>query len=210
MSISLNKKTGINLSKGSSISLEKEGAPLQNVCIGLNWGAIQRAGLVKFFAGNVSVDLDGSVAMFSGKDVYDVVYYKHLVSKDGSIRHSGDDLTGDMNGDDGLDNEVIRVNLTKVHASVDQIFFALNSFKGQDFGEIPYSKIRVFEGTPTSVKDVLATLNLSSEVEFRGNVSMVMAKLVKNGDRWKFEAIGKPVDSKDIRGIVKVIQSEFI
>ena len=114
MSISLNKKTGISLKKGSKISLQKEGKKLEQVCIGLNWGAIEKKGFFSFLAGSETVDLDGSVTTFdSAKNELETIYYHKLRSKDKSIVHSGDDRSGDVGGDDGKDNEVIQLDLTK-------------------------------------------------------------------------------------------------
>ena len=94
----------ISLVKGQKISLEKGGAGLSKVCVGLNWGAIEKKG----FFGNkkvVAVDLDASCGMFNGGgELTDIVYFGKLRSEDGSVIHSGDDLTGDVGGDDGLDN----------------------------------------------------------------------------------------------------------
>jgi tellurium resistance protein TerZ len=142
MSISLNKKTGINLKKGSSISLEKQGKLLEHVCVGLNWGAIQRKALFGLIKTADGVDLDGSVSLFDkDKNELETVYYARLESTNRSIIHSGDDRSGDVGADDGLDNEVIEIDLRKVAPEVEQIVFYLNSYNGQDFATIPFSKI---------------------------------------------------------------------
>ena len=198
--IKLDKKTGINLKKGSSINLEKKGIPLHKICVGLNWGAIRRGALLNAILGSKTVDLDASVSLFAGNNCVDTVYYQRLVSKEGAIRHSGDDLTGDMDGDDGLDNEVITANLKRLDSRINQIFFYLNSYKQQDFADIPYTKIRIYEGTPKKVSEVLATFNLSSDTSMAGYVSMIMGKLVKQADgSWKFHTIGEAIKAKDIK-----------
>jgi tellurium resistance protein TerZ len=147
----------INLQKGQRISLEKEnGTKLQNICVGINWGAIEKKG----WLGGIkkeAVDLDASCAVFdTNKNVLDVVYFGNLRSIDSAITHSGDDLTGDMGGDDGLDNEVIKVNFDLLNPSATHVAFVLNSFRGHDFGTIPFASIRIYEGTPTSVTTVFA------------------------------------------------------
>ncbi len=200
--IALEKKTGINLKKGNSISLEKDGRNLQKVCFGLNWGAIQRKGLLSgWLKSTESVDLDGAITTFAGQNVKETIFFNHLTSKDGSIVHSGDDLTGDLSGDDGLDNEVITIDLRKVSSEVDTLYIYLNSYKGQDFGEIPYSKLRIFEGSQSHIDDVLATFNLSTEPKFRGFVSMLMGKLVRTSKGWDFKTIGQPLKSGSIADI---------
>jgi len=203
--ISLDKKTGINLKKGTSIKLEKDGAKLQQICIGLNWGAINNKGgfLSKLLgATTTSVDLDGAVSLVSRGTIEETIYYGNLSSQNHSIVHSGDDLTGDLDGDDGLDNEIITIDLTSVQRDVDTIYIYLNSYKGQDFGDIPYSKLRIFEGTPSRVNDVLATFNLSVEDKFKGYVSMIMGKLERKRGDWDFTAIGKPVAARRIDDII--------
>jgi tellurium resistance protein TerZ len=211
MSISLDKKTGINLKKGSSISLEKEGKKLEQVCIGLNWGAIEKKQFFGFFKDKEAVDLDGSVSMFdrNGK-MLDTVYYKKLQSFDYSIKHSGDDRQGDSGGDDDQDNEVIQINLTAVNPEVEQIVFYLNSFKEQSFSTIPYSKIRIFEGNRKNVVEVFATFNLSAEESFAGKVSMIMGKLVRKAHNWEFKAIGEAIAAKGINETIKVIQDSYL
>ena len=210
--ITLDKKTGINLKKGSSIRLEKDGIGLRKVCVGLNWGAIQRKGFLSGLLGSgiEEVDLDGAVSLFTGDQASETIYYHKLSSDNGAILHSGDDLTGDLHGDDGLDNEIITIDLTRIEEHIDTIFIYLNSYQGQDFGKIPYSKLRIFEGTKDYVDDVLATFNLSVEEKFKGYVSMIMGKLVKVGNAWSFVAIGDPIPSRSIDRIVSHIGKHYI
>ncbi len=212
MSIQLDKKTGINLSKGSKISLEKEGKKLEEVCIGLNWGAIKKSILFNLIKQTIAVDLDGSVTTYDeNKQIVETVYYRKLRSKDGAIVHSGDDRDGDIYGDDELDNEVIEINLNKVNPKVKYIVFYLNSYNGQDFSEIPYSKIRIFEGNSKRVDSVFATFNLSAEEAFKKHVSMVLGKLTrKENGQWEFTAIGEAVPTKNIDETILYIQKHYL
>ena len=91
----------INLTKGQKIDLRKaSGERLTNFCVGVNWGMIEKKGL--FGTRKVAVDLDASCALFNANnEPLDIVYFGQLRSKDGAIFHSGDDLTGDADGDDG-------------------------------------------------------------------------------------------------------------
>ena len=211
MAISLNKKTGINLKKGSSIKLEKQGKLLEHVCVGLNWGAIQKKALFGLINTAEGVDLDGSVSLFDkDRNEIETVYYARLQSSDRAINHSGDDRSGDVGADDGFDNEVIEIDLRKINPEVEQIVFYLNSYNGQDFATIPFSKIRIFEGDKNRVDDVFATFNLSTDPSFAGNVSMILGKLVRTQNNWKFETIGDAVSSKKIQDTIPLIQSKYL
>ncbi len=214
MGINLKKKTGINLKKGSTISLVKNEKGLEKVCVGVNWGAIVQKSFFGLIKEVIDVDLDCSVAVFdTDKRHIDTVYYHNLVSQNcnGAIRHSGDDLGGDEGGDDGLDNEIVEVDLSLMPANVGQIVFFLNSYSKIDFAHIPYTKIRVLEGTTYNLVDVLATYNLSAQPEFASFIAMIMGKLVKgtNG-AWTFEAIGDPIRAKDIDQSIITIQDRYL
>ena len=112
----------IRLEKGQRINLEKgNGSKLTNICVGVNWGAITKKGRLGFTT-TEAVDLDASCAEFDASgNIVDKVWFRHLKSNDGAIKHSGDDLTGDTDGDDGLDNVVITVDLAKLPSNVDKI-----------------------------------------------------------------------------------------
>ncbi|MFB2119806.1 TerD family protein [Parapedobacter sp. 2B3] len=201
----------INLQKGQRINLKKDnGAILQNICVGVNWGAIEKKG----WLGGISkeaVDLDASCALLdAGKNVLDVVYFGNLKSKDGAIKHSGDDLTGDMDGDDGLDNEIITLDFSRLHSSVEYVAFVLNSFRGHDFGTIPFASIRIYEGTPTRVNDVFATYNIAKGEGFAGHVSMVMGVFYKRSNEWKFNAIGEPTKDRKLEETVRTVQQNYL
>lgn len=207
MAIPLDKKTGINLSKGSKISLEKEGNALQNIRIGINWGMINKKSLFGLVSKTLSVDLDGSVVIFDAAgNVLDKVSYQKLNSEDGAILHSGDDRSGDSTVDD-KDNETIKIDLTKVDKRANQVFFFINSFLGQDFADIPYSKIRIYEDNGA----VLATFNLSAEKVYAGHTSMIMGKIYRTDfGKWDFKAIGEAVKSKKISDTITEIQRSFL
>ncbi|PWJ36009.1 TerD family protein [Sediminitomix flava] len=210
MAISLNKKTGINLKKGSSISLEKEGNQLREVCIGLNWGMIEKKAFFGLFDEKEKVDLDASAALFDQNgEALDVVYFNKLKSDDLAIIHSGDDRSGDEGGDDGFDNEVIQVKLSDIDSKVSRIFFFLNSYEGHDFADIPYSKIRIFEGNSHEVRDVLATFDLSADISYKGYVSMLMGVLDRDVKGWKFTTLGNPVETKRVEDTVNHIKGKF-
>jgi tellurium resistance protein TerZ len=201
----------IKLEKGQRINLEKNnGNKLQTICVGVNWGAIESKG----FWGNKkveAVDLDASCATFDAANkVLEIIYFGNLKSKNASIRHSGDDLTGDMGGDDGLDNEVITVDLSKLPAEVEKIAFVLNSFRGHDFKTIPFASIRIYEGTPSRVNEVVATYDIANDATFAGSVSMVMGVFYKRNGEWKFNAIGEATQDRDLQGTLRTVISKYL
>lgn len=202
----------INLQKGQRINLEKsDGSKLQNVCVGINWGAIEKKGLFGLSKSKEAVDLDGSCALYDdNKQLVDVVYFRNLISKDKAVKHSGDDLTGDMNGDDGLDNEVITLNFAGLQQNISYVAFVLNSFRGHDFGNIPYASIRIYEGTPSRVNEVFAKYDIANGPGFAGHVSMVMGVFYKKNGEWKFNAIGEPTKDKHLEQTVATVSQQYL
>jgi tellurium resistance protein TerZ len=201
----------ITLEKGQRINLEKSnGVKLLNVCVGVNWGAIESKG---FFGQKKieAVDLDASCATFddNNKDL-EVIYFRNLKSNNGSIKHSGDDLVGDTGGDDGLDNEIISVDLTKLDSKVTKIAFVLNSFKGQDFKSIPFASIRLYEGTASKVNEVIAKYDIANDSTFGGKVSMVLGVLYNKNGEWKFNAIGESTNDRDLKGTLSTVVSKYL
>lgn len=200
----------INLEKGQRINLEKSnGSKLQSICVGINWGAIEKKGL--FGTKKEAVDLDASCAVYDeNKRDLDTISFRQLKSRDGAIKHSGDDLTGDLNGDDGLDNEVITLDFSKLNASANYVGFFINSFRGQDFKDIPFASIRIYEGTPTRVNEVFAKYDIANDSAFAGNVSMILGVFYKRNGDWKFNAIGLPTADKKLEQTVVTIQQNHL
>lgn len=217
----------INLSKGQKIDLRKEnGNTLTNFCVGVNWGGIEKKGLFGFGKSIENVDLDLSCVLIDdNNNLYDYIYSPlynlsilqkfglqkgKLNSMDNALRHTGDDLQGDKGGDDGLDNEIITVDLTRISPNVSKIFFFLNNVGKEDFSQIPYSIIRMFEGTPTKVNSVFATYNISAEPSYVGKTAIIMGKLYKRNNEWKFDAIGDPTDDQFLGQTIQKIMKSYL
>lgn len=202
----------INLQKGQRINLEKSnGSKLQNICVGINWGAIEKKGFFGFGTTKEAVDLDASCALFdTQKKLQETIYFGNLKSKNGSVKHSGDDLTGDIDGDDGLDNEVITLDFSLLNSNIEHVAFVLNSFRGHDFGKIPFASIRIYEGTPKMVREVFATYDIAHNSNFSGYVSMVMGIFYKRNGEWKFNAIGEPTKDKKLPETINTVMNQFL
>lgn len=218
----------IKLEKGQKIDLtKKSGVALTRFCVGVNWGAIEKTkkGLFGKKTIKEEVDLDLScILLFSDGRRWDHLYSPlynpqtlqklglplgKLVTADGALRHSGDDLTGDMDGDDGLDNEIITVDLPRVNPGIDRIFFFLNNAGEEDFSMIPFAKIRMYEGTPERVDEVHAEFDVVSDASYRGKKAMVMGKLYRRGSEWKFAAIGDATDDPHFIATISNIMANY-
>ncbi|MBK6872307.1 MAG: TerD family protein [Kineosporiaceae bacterium] len=192
----------INLNKGQTVNLAKpNGGGLTRVRMGLGWDAMT---VVKksFFGGTKSttksIDLDASAVLCAGDSVVDIVYFGQLASKDGSIHHTGDNLTGEGDGDD----ESIIVDLPSVNATVDIIFFVVNSYSGESFAEIENAVVRVVDSTAGDQELVRYSLTGTGP-----HTAMVMAKLTRQGTGWSFTAIGHPGQGRRLNEVVDLIRT---
>lgn len=187
----------VNLEKGQRISLDKTaGKTLTQVKLALGWDA--RKGFLGLFGGGGNIDLDAScVMMDESKNVVDVVYYGHLTSKDASVYHSGDNLTGQGEGDD----EVINVNLARVPANVTTLVFTINSYSGDKFKDVENAFCRLVDATNNQE---VVRYNLSSAGQ--NNTAVVVAKVYRKDGEWKFNAIGEFTDGKIVTSITDFIK----
>jgi len=217
----------ITLTKGQRIDLKKQdGAKLTNFCVGVNWGAIVTKGGFLRASKTTNVDLDLSCIVIDDQNnmcdfLYSPLYQTawlaqrglrpgKLKTEDNALQHSGDDLQGDKGGDDGLDNEIITVDLSKISSKATQIFFFLNNVNKEDFSQIPYAKIRMYDGTPKLVKEVVASYNVAAEPQYSGKRAMIMGKLYKRDGTWKFNAIGEPTNDDNFTETIKRILTSYV
>lgn len=223
MAIVLEKR----LEKGQKINLEKgDGSKMTKFCVGCNWGAITEKRFFGLSTKVVDVDLDLSCMMFDseGKTV-DYIWSPlynfgnqlpqgKLDSIDHALHHTGDDLTGDTDGDDGLDNEIITVDLNRVDNNINSIVFFLNIYNNNeysgDFSGIPYASIRMFEGTPDNPpKKVFAQYDVATKTECVGKRALVMGKLYRRNGEWKFAAIGDAFVDKGIGQTILRVAKDY-
>jgi tellurium resistance protein TerZ len=174
----------VNLTKGQKISLEKEaGGALARVTMGLGWDVAQKRGFLGFGGGKGdSIDLDASCVLFdeSNRPV-DVVWFRQLKSRDGSITHTGDNRTGAGDGDD----EQIVVELNRVPEHVKSLVFTVNSFTGQNFSQVANAFCRLVD---TGSGREVARYDLSVQ---GSHTAQIMAKLYRHNGEWKMHAIGE-------------------
>ncbi|MDF3308243.1 TerD family protein [Rhodococcus sp. T2V] len=183
--VSLTKARPVSLSKGQKVTLRKDGGvALTYIQMGLGWDPIEKRGM--FGNRSANVDLDASAVLFADNNMVDVAYYGQLTSKDGSIRHQGDNLTGEGAGDD----EVILVDLTRIPPHVSTIVFIVTSYRGHTFEQVKNAFCRLVDTTSNAE---LARFTLQGGMPFTG---MVMAKVYRVGGEWKLQAIGEGIQAK--------------
>ena len=172
----------VNLQKGQKISLEKEaGGTLTSVVMGLGWDVAKKKGLFGF-GREQSIDLDASCFIFDdNNNPIDLVYFGQLASRDGSVQHSGDNRTGEGDGDD----EQIAVALNRIPANVKTLVFTVSNYTGQNFSQVENAYCRLVDG---QTGKEIARYNLSAQ----GNhTAQIMAKVYRHNGEWKMHAIGE-------------------
>ena len=181
----------VSLAKGGNVSLTKAAPNLTNALVGLGWDARATTG--------ADFDLDASALLLgaNGKVLSDqhFVFFNNLKSPDGSVEHTGDNLTGEGEGDD----EAINVNVASVPAEVDKIVFPVSIYdaesRGQNFGQVRNAFIRVVNQANNSE---LARYDLTEDASTE--TAMVFGELYRSGAEWKFRAVGQGYSS-GLRGI---------
>lgn len=174
----------VSLTKGGNVSLTKQAGPagLSTITVGLGWD-------VRTTTGD-AFDLDASAiaAGNDGKVLSDghFVFFGNLTSPDKSIEHTGDNLTGDGDGDD----EQIRVTLTGISADCHKIVFPVSIYeaeqRGQSFGQVRNAFIRVVNQNDNAE---LARYDLSEDASTE--TAMIFGELYRSGEEWKFRAVGQ-------------------
>jgi tellurium resistance protein TerZ len=189
----------VNLSKGQTVSLRKEGGTLRAVRMGLGWDAAAKKGLFGRMRAQ-TIDLDASALLFDATGrLVDQVWFQELVSRDGSVQHTGDNLTGEGEGDD----ESIRVDLGSVPPDVTALVFTVNSFTGQDFSQIENAFCRLIdESTGTEI----ARYDLSGSGT---HTAQIMAKVARDGSGWSMTAIGVPATGRTFHDLLPTIAAHL-
>jgi len=172
----------ISLQKGGNVNLSKEAPGLKKMTIGLGWDTRATDG--------AGFDLDGAVFLLNttGKvrSDADFIFYNNLKSADGSIVHSGDNLTGAGEGDD----ETVTIDLSSVPADIDKIVVGVTiheaESRGQNFGMVSKAFIRCINADGGTE---IARYDLSEDGSTEA--AMVFGEVYRNGTDWKFRAIGQ-------------------
>ncbi len=172
----------VNLKKGQKVSLTKDNPGLKKVVVGLGWD-------VNAFDTGGDFDLDAAAFLLgdNGKAAgpEDFVFYGNLKHPSGSVQHMGDNLTGAGEGDD----EQIKVDLSLVPANVTKIAFTATIYEAeerrQNFGQVSNAFIRIY-----NEENGEEMLRYDLGEDFSIETAVVFGELYKNGNEWKFNAIG--------------------
>lgn len=172
----------ISLTKGQNISLSKTDPSLKNVLVGLGWDARSTDGQ--------DFDLDASVFMATenGKVPSDrhFIFYNQLVSPCGGVEHTGDNLTGDGDGDD----ESVIVFLDKVQSNIKSLFITVTihdaEARRQNFGQVSNAFVRIVNN---DTSDEIVRFDLSED--YSTETAMVFGEIYRHNGEWKFRAIGQ-------------------
>lgn len=171
----------ISLKKGGNVSLSKEAPGLSKITVGLGWDSRVTDG--------AAFDLDGSVFLCSddGKVIDDnhFIFYGNLKSQDGSVEHTGDNVTGEGDGDD----EQVKIELNAVAAGIKKMVFSVTiheaATRNQNFGQVANAFMRVID--QNGGKE-LARYDLAED--YSVETAMIFGEVYRHNDEWKFKAIG--------------------
>ena len=172
----------INLSKGQKVDLTKKNPGLKKIMVGLGWD-------VNAFDSGSDFDLDAAAFMLgaNGKcpTEKEFIFYGNLKHASESVEHMGDNLTGAGDGDD----EQIKIDLSKIPANITKIAFTVTIYEAeerrQNFGQVSNAFVRIVnEATGQEI------LRYDLGEDFSIETAVVFGELYKNGNEWKFNAIG--------------------
>ena len=174
----------VNLAKGQRVSLDKT---MTMALVGLGWDVNQ-------YDGGADFDLDACAFVMGANCKVrcdeDFIFYNNLESKDGAIRHTGDNLTGEGDGDD----EVLIIDFTKIPADVQKIAITVTIHEAQarrqNFGQVSNAYVRV--ARMAGPEDMVGTEVLKFDLmeEFSIETALVVCEIYRNGADWKFNAVG--------------------
>lgn len=172
----------ISLQKGGNVSLSKESPGLNRIRVGLGWDVRVTDG--------AAFDLDASAFLLneSGKvrSTADFIFYNQLKSACGGVEHTGDNKTGEGEGDD----ETINVMLNSIPADVTKIAIVVTihdaESRGQNFGQVGSAFVRIVND---GSNEEIARFDLSEDAST--NTAMIFGELYRHSGEWKFRAVGQ-------------------
>lgn len=194
----------INLKKGEKISLLKESVGLEEMIIGLGWDQKSKksGGFLSIFSlDNTTIDCDASAILLTNNKLdrnNDVIYYGNLRHASESVTHTGDNLTGEGDGDD----EQIMVKLKKIPEKYNEVVFVVNIYqakeKKQNFGMIENAFIRVVD---KKTNKEVCKYNLTGD--YSDSTSLIFGSIHKENNEWKFISRGEGTKDGSLGELLK-------
>lgn len=175
---------GVNLSKGQRVNLDKS---MNMVLIGLGWDTNK-------YSGGYDFDLDASAFLLdeNGRVLKDedFIFYNNLTAYDGAVTHTGDNLTGEGDGDD----EIIIIDFRKVPQKVAKIAITVTIhdavFRRQNFGQVSNAYVRVVKMANESDYDGEEVIKFDLLEDFSIETAVVVCEIYRYGSEWRFNAVG--------------------
>ena len=172
----------VSLGKGGNVSLSTTQSSLKKILIGLGWEARSSDG--------VDFDLDASAFMVgeNGKVIRedDFIFYNQLLSLCGSVEHTGDNLTGDGEGDD----EVLKIDFEKVPDSIKRIIVCVTihdaKARNQSFGQVDDAFMRI-----VNLENDIEIARFDLSEDYSTETAMIFGEVYRHNDEWKFKAVGQ-------------------
>jgi stress response protein SCP2 len=190
----------IELKRGDEMVLAGEdGTPLGKLTMGVGWDKKSGAGALSG-ANRPDVDLDASAIQYAGDQLFDLAFFNHLETRDGSVVHQGDNISGRGEGDD----EQITIDLAQVHTRVDTMLFLVSSYQGHSLEFVHSAYCRLVEEDDEGDAAEIARFTLTEGVPRTGFMLAKMFRDPDNTDGWRLKAIGQgiavsvPTESLDV------------
>lgn len=208
-----------SLAQNDKVVLENSNSSaMDKLALGMNWSVIQRGGSLgrlasRMLGGSVQailqegIDFDVSVVCINkDNSIGEYVTATNLKNKNTSITHSGDDATGDADGDDGADNEIINITASQVPADVKAMFFTLTIASDHTLDQAPDAMARIYD-THRTVRDTksnmhFAEFQISGQAKYRGMKGLILAKIQRSTideNKWELTIIDRPEQTDSLR-----------
>lgn len=173
----------ISLVKGQKVSLDNS---MKLALVGLGWDTNR-------YDGGHDFDLDASAFLLGENGKLqrdeDFIFYNNLESRNKAVVHTGDNLTGDGDGDD----EVIMIDFTKIPDDVKKIAICVTIHdavaRGQNFGQVSNAYIRIAKMADEFDTTGEPVLKFDLEEEFSIETALVVAEIYQKNGEWKFNAV---------------------
>lgn len=177
----------VSLSKGQRVLLDSS---MRLALIGLGWDTNQ-------YAGDADFDLDASAFLLGASGLVsnesDFVFYHNLKARNGAVVHTGDNRTGDGDGDD----ETIMIDFSKLSDDIQKIAITVTIHEAekrkQSFGQVSNAYVRVAKMRDEFDSEGEAVLRFDLEEEFSTETALVVCEIYRRGGEWKFNAVAGSV-----------------